>query len=191
MVVSLCWHCAKDQLPPHECRWAGMTFVLVNMSTHNNIYSVHFNLIWTALQSNTMLIKLSILNPKCAINCQFVCVYVGQIESVVLHLGVTWISYSVTKCIIHPYGEYECLCVCVCVCVCICVEGKCECVFQTLINPMAISTILPEGKIVLSYQREVLFWNICHPLWWEQACLHKLLYACAPKLVNTHTHKTH
>jgi len=45
-----------------------------------------------------------------------VCVYVGQIESVVLHLGVTWISYSVTKCIIHPYGEYECLCVCVYMC---------------------------------------------------------------------------
>lgn len=31
-----------------------------------------------------------------------VCLYVGQIASVVLHLGVTWISYSVTECIIHP-----------------------------------------------------------------------------------------
>lgn len=30
-----------------------------------------------------------------------VCVYVGQIVSVVLHLGVTWISYNVTECI-HP-----------------------------------------------------------------------------------------
>ncbi len=62
-----------------------------------------------------------------------VCVYVGQIVSIVLHLGVTWISYRVAECI-HPYGEYGCLCVCVRVCV-----FECVCALKT---PSAICTNL-------------------------------------------------
>ncbi len=110
-----------------------------------------------------------------------VCVYVGQIVSIVLHLGVTWISYSVAECI-HPYGEYGCLCVCVRVRVCVC-----ECVCVCPENPFGnLYKSCLRAKLSSAIGERFLLEHLSSSLMKAGMSTHKLLRVCAPKLVNTH-----
>lgn len=71
-----------------------------------------------------------------------------------------------------------------------CVWGKLVCVFQALLTPSGICTNLAWGQNCPQPSERDSFWNICHRLWWEQACLHINYCMLVQQNLKTHT-RTH